>query len=146
MTQQAYETRARNYPEKFIVAAVWEPGAGVWFGSTVQGAGHETMKAKCPNFAPHLWIILRNRAYAPNVPPGSTALFHAEDAALFWYESTQQQGARLNPYPLGTGMYVYGFRFRNEAVGRREPYGGPDAKIIPTCLTVVKDRLNLRLI
>jgi hypothetical protein len=146
MTQQAYEPRACNHPEKFVVAAVWEPGVGVWFGSTVQGAGHDTMKSKCPSLAPRLWTILRTREYAPNVPQGSTALFHAEDAALFWYESGQQQVARPNPYPFGTGMYVYGFRFPNEVVGRREPCSGPDAKIIPSCLTVVKNRLDLRII
>jgi hypothetical protein len=146
MTQQAYSSRVFYHPDKFVVAAVWEPGVGVWFGSTVQGAGHNTIKAKCPTLAPRLWNEIGTRDYALGVRPGSTALFHAEDAALFWYESKQQQGARPNPYPWGTGMYIHGFRFLGEQVGRREPCSGPDAKIKPTCLTVVKDGLDLRLL
>jgi hypothetical protein len=144
MTKQAFESRACFHPEKFILAAIWEPGVGVWFGSTVQGAGHDTIKTKCPSLAPRLWRTLKNRRYARGVNPAGTALFHAEDAALFWYESQQQQVARQNPYSLGTAIYVYGFRFPNEAIGKREPCGGPDAKIEPSCIDVVYKDLELR--
>jgi hypothetical protein len=145
MTRQAFESRACYHPEKFIVAALWVQGEGVWFGSTVQGAGQETLKNQAPTFAPRLWGEIRfRRKTDKRLPP--PALYHAEDAASFWYESNQLQGARPNSYPMGpTKMYVYGFRFTEEPVGRREPCGGPNARIDPSCLYVLTRQLDVGL-
>jgi hypothetical protein len=146
MTKQAFESRKCNHPNKFLVAALWVQGEGVWFGSTVQGAGRYSLSNLAETYAPRLWEEIKDRGFTPYAKPDS-ALYHAEDAALFWYESRQMQGSRPNPYPWGpTQMYVHGFRFKDGPVGKQEPCSGQFTSIDPNCLWVVKDGLHIRLI
>ncbi|KAF2822732.1 hypothetical protein CC86DRAFT_385645 [Ophiobolus disseminans] len=146
MTQDAHESRKSQHPDRFVIAAVWVPDVGVWFGSTVQGVGHNTMKAQAPLLAPRLWAEIKDRKLTGLSQSPNPALFHAEDAVLFWRESGQGHGAQLDPYSCGTQMYIYGFRGPTEQPKRLDPCGGDQASIKPSCYEVVRPGLDLILI
>jgi hypothetical protein len=147
MAKQAYESRIDTRPDKnLVIAALWVTGAGVWFGSTVQGVGHTTLKTQAPTLAPRLWQALYGRRLTGASQSSTPALYHAEDAAMFWYESNRGTAAQPNTYPFGTTwMYVYGTRGEYDIPGQREVCTGTDASIEPDCRTVVNLRLDIRL-
>jgi hypothetical protein len=145
MTRQAYDSRKHVQEGGFVLAAVWVPGEGVWFGSTVQGAGHNTFKAQAQTLAPELARAIGTRTFSGTSQSQTPALFHAEDAALFWYESRQLQGARPDPYCGPVRMYIYGHRFPGEPAGALAPCGTPNASIRPSCYDVVRTQLDVML-
>jgi hypothetical protein len=137
MAKQAYDSRKTQFADEILViAALWVSGTGVWFGSSVQGPGRDRLPELAPTLAPRLWSEIDQRVFTGNNQTPNPSLFHAEDAAMFWYESNQGNHAQPHLYPFGTHMVVCGKRYITEVAGTREPCGGTGAGIKPSCYVV----------
>lgn len=82
-----------------MIVALWVRGSGVWIASTVQGEGHRRLQTLAPTLAPQIWHEIRKRVLTGNSRSDEPALYHAEDAAMFWYESNRGSTALASPYP-----------------------------------------------
>jgi hypothetical protein len=146
MAKQAYDSRIAQHTNGIlIIAALWVPGTGAWFGSSVQGAGRDTLRANALTRAPRLWGQIQGRVYTGRSPNPNPSLYHGEDAAMYWYESNQDAAParpRPNPYPAGTHLLAYGTRFASEDPGIRDLCSGTSTSITPSC-KVVAEALHL---
>jgi len=116
-----------------IVSALWIRGKGVWVASIPHDNGQTLFPSQCPIHAPRLWEVIRLRT---NTGTGST--WHAEDMAMFAYESNREHPLLLNlPYPDGAYMATYGRRYTLDPIGFKGPCSGPRTRLTPNCREVL---------
>jgi hypothetical protein len=70
--------------------------------------------------------------------PGRGSMWHAEDMAMFAYESKRKHSHPLNrSYPDGSYIATYGRRFVLDPIGFKAPCSGLETRINPNCLIVL---------
>jgi hypothetical protein len=119
---------ARSSPSSVVlVAALFVPGRGIYFGTIPRDAGVDKFKTECEAQAKHLWQVIGGKKIIDTNK--SQTLWHAEDAAMFWAtRQAQIQGS----FPGNAKLLNYG-RINNNG----------QAVQIPSCDTqTAKDKLN----
>lgn len=142
MTRQKYQELLTVTDKVLLVAALYIPGDGIYFGTIAHGAGQQKFKDTAEQNAPILWSNIKLcKAVTKNVkendPPPS--LYHAEDVAMYNYESNNPALAR---YPEFSFIVAYGRKFLrkngNTVMPQYwDPCEAPDAKITPNCKSVL---------
>ena len=95
MAAKAWHARTQHSQavnKVLMIAALWVPREGVWLGSVVQGPGNAEFRRKAPILAPRLWKEVKDRKFTGSSLSSHPAMYHAEDAAMFWHESNASTG------------------------------------------------------
>jgi hypothetical protein len=129
----AYEQVERGTGETTTVAALWIRGNGVYLGSIPHGGGQQVFRLQLPEAAPKLFAKISQRQRTVFAPRPDYALYHAEDMAMFEFESNRDAAEKDQPYPDGAYMAAYGRAYGTQPPAFRQPCTGPDESIIPAC-------------
>jgi hypothetical protein len=128
-----------------LVAGLYVPKEGVFLGSIPHGKDAQSNSAQA-NFdgrarmqAPIFWSKVKDREFGP-----STTKWHAEDMALFMYESEKKPSG--TQYPPGSQMFVWGQYNSADKGGAKPPCmrnkptkDEKDAWIKPSCSEVLRE-------
>ncbi|KAF9701249.1 hypothetical protein EKO04_000983 [Ascochyta lentis] len=144
MAKQKYQEVMTLTNDVTIVAALYIPGDGIYFGTIAHGAGEAKFASTATSKAPKLWSKMGNRKPVKETKKGETppSLYHAEDVAMYNYESKNLRVTASQRYPFGSFIAAYG-RKRNlkngalTAPGLVDPCSDDDARVTPTCMSTL---------
>lgn len=144
MAKQKYQEVTALTNDVTIVAALYIPGDGIYFGTIAHGAGEAKFASTAVSKAPKLWSKMGNRKPAKETKKGETppSLYHAEDVAMYNYESKNLRVVASLRYPFGSFIAAYG-RKRNlkngalTAPGFVDPCSDDDSRVTPTCMSTL---------
>ena len=150
IAREGHEQLVTAFPgEVSLVAALYVPSEGIWLGSIPHGNGPGGVSAqdyfatRCLVDAPRLWREIRGRT---RVGAYTGSLWHAEDAALLYFEETRGIGRIRGDYPDFSFIAVYGQRFDNDPVGFQDLCVrnlGRAGGVEPDCFDVARE-LDIR--
>lgn len=144
MARQRYQEVMTLTNDVTIVAALYIPGDGIYFGTIAHGAGEAKFASTAASKAPRLWSKIGNREPVKETKKGETppSLYHAEDVAMYNYESKNLRVTASQRYPFGSFIAAYG-RKRNlkngvlTAPGPVDPCSEDDSRVKPTCMSTL---------
>jgi hypothetical protein len=138
------KTQSGSNPPPVLVAGLWVPKEGVFMGSIPHGMVNDQMSAqvrfdgRATLLAPILWSQVKGRKFGP-----ATTKWHAEDMAMFVYESERRPSG--TKYPDGSKMFVWGQYNSADKGGAKPPcrrnkstQNPKDAWINPSCAQVLQ--------
>lgn len=146
MVEYVYDRKIPN--AAFMLAALWVPSVGVYFGTVprgrveIQGQRGEMreelyedmttwFRRSAPENAPIMWESVKGR----EVKEKGASIWHAEDMAMYGYESSEN----AQDYK-GTYLSVFGKYNSADTAGFKKPCGSSGSgKIEPGCFQVLKD-------
>ena len=123
-----------------IVAALYIPGDGDYFGTVAQGAGHEEFASTTSSKAPKLRFGIEKRELTTNV---SASHYHTEDVAMYSYESKNLWQGLRKDIRSAVSSSLLGEKKMDMTRQRRAPCNGTNATVAPNCL-IVLDNLIVR--
>lgn len=136
--------------EPLLLASLYIPGDGVYFGTIGHGTGEQLFRQHVQATAPRLWTQFKHRNYTKEAKVVFTkkgsplpSLVHAEDVAMLNYEK-RNPGVSIQQRYDGAAMAAYGQRLSIDPVGSTAPCSGQAARITPTCQQVLAF-LNIRI-
>ena len=135
LAREKYSEVVKLTPDVTIVAALYIPGDGVYFGTIAHGVGEQKFASMAPSKAPKLWSKMSHRGKKP----GEThSIYHAEDVAMYNYESQNAQVSVSERYPDGKYIIAYGRKSAGDTPKYWQPCAGDGTKIKPNCYDVLK--------
>lgn len=144
------ETKKLVGNEPLLLAGLYIPGDGVYFGTIGHGTGEQLFRQQVQATAPRLWSQYKNRDYTKQAKEDFKkkgtplpSLVHAEDVAMFNYEK-RNPGVNIQQKYAGAAMAAYGQRLSMLPVGSTSPCSGEAARITPTCQQVLNS-LDIRI-
>jgi hypothetical protein len=148
MAKQKYQEVMTLTNDVTIVAALYIPGDGIYFGTIAHGAGEAKFASSAASKAPKLWSKIGHRKPVKETNKGETppSLYHAEDVAMYNYESKNLRVTASQRYPFGSFIAAYG-RKRNlksgvlTVPGLLDPCTDDDSRVTPSCMTTLNNLL-----